>query len=112
MNKVFEGLLSQQLLERFDSRLSNRLSAYRKRHGCETALIMMTEYCRKALDNSGDIGLLSMDMSKAYDSLHHPLMLPKLKAYGLNGSSLALFRSYFKDRKNRVRLMEVTSAWK
>ena len=41
VNKVFEGLLSQQLLERFDSRLSNRLPAwaYRKRHSCETALI-------------------------------------------------------------------------
>ena len=36
VNKVFEGLLSQQLLERFDSRLSNRLSAYRRRHSCET----------------------------------------------------------------------------
>ncbi|CAB4025542.1 Hypothetical predicted protein, partial [Paramuricea clavata] len=32
-------------------------------------------------------------------------------AYGLNESSLALFRSYFKDRKNRVRLKEATSAW-
>ena len=112
VNKVFEGLLSQQLLERFDSRLSNRLSAHRRRHSCETALIMMTEYWRKALDNGENIGLLSTDMSKVFDSLHHPLMLAKLKAYGLNESSLALFRSYFKDRKNRVRLKQETSAWK
>ena len=72
----------------------------------------MTEYWRKALDNGENIGLLSTDMSKAFDSLHHPLMLAKLKAYGLNESSLALFRSYFKDQKNRVRLKEATSAWK
>ena len=39
-------------------------------------------------------------------------MLAKLKAYGFNESSLALFRSYFKDRKNRVRLKKATSAWK
>jgi hypothetical protein len=70
VNKVFEGLLSQQLLEGFDCRLSNRLYAYRKRHSCETALIMMTEYWRKALDNGEDIGMLSTDMSKAFDSLY------------------------------------------
>ena len=32
----------------------------------------MTEYWRKALDNGENIGLLSTDMSKAFDSLHHP----------------------------------------
>jgi hypothetical protein len=73
---------------------------------------MMTEYWRKALGNGENIGLLSTDMSKAFDSSCHPLTLAKLNAYGLNESSLALFRSYFKDRKNRVRLNEATSAWK
>ena len=55
VNKVFEGLLSQQLLEGTDSRLSNRLSVYRKRQSCETTLIMMTEYWRKALDNGENL---------------------------------------------------------
>jgi hypothetical protein len=105
--KLLERLI-QQLLERFDSRLSNRFCAYRKYHSCETALVMMTEYWKKALDNGENIGLLSTDMSKSFDSLCHPLMLAKMKAYGLN----ALFRSYCKDRKNRVRLKEATSAWK
>ena len=75
-------------MERFDSRLSNRLSAYRKRHNCETALIMMTEYWRKALDNGENIGLLQTDMSKAFDSLYHPLMLAKLKRIWQNINAL------------------------
>ena len=75
-------------MERFDSRLSNRLSAYRKRHNCETALIMMTEYWRMALDNGENIGLLQTDMSKAFDSLYHPLMLAKLKRIWQNINAL------------------------
>ena len=50
-------------------------------------------------------------MSKAFDSLHHPLMLAKLKAYGVNDNSIRLLNSYFTDRFNRVKLGPVVSSW-
>ena len=37
--------------------------------------------------------LLSTDMSKAFDCLHHPLLLAKLKTYGFESASLNLMRS-------------------
>ena len=37
---------------------------------------------KEALDNSNVVGILSTDPSKAFDSLHPPLLLAKLKAYG------------------------------
>ena len=55
-----------------------------------------------------------MDMSKAFDPLLPPLLLSKLKAYGFSESSLMLIRSYFSDRKCRVKIgAEVMSerAW-
>ena len=51
-------------------------------------------------------------MSKAFDCLHHPLLLAKLKAYGFTSGSLELMRSYFTDHYNRVRLGDVVSSWK
>ena len=39
-------------------------------------------------------------MSKAFDSLHPPLLINKLKAYSFSNNSLALMRSYFRNRKN------------
>ena len=40
-------------------------------------------------------------------------MLAKLKAYGFNDSAIRLLRSYFSERKNRVKIgMEFTSEWK
>ena len=64
-----------------------------------------------ALDNHQVVGLLSTDMSKAFDSLYHPLLLAKLRSYGLGDSSLQLMRLYFTDRYNRVKLGLVVSNW-
>ena len=50
-------------------------------------------------------------MSKAFDSLYHPLTLAKLKAYGVEERSLRLMSSYFTDRYNRVKLGSPVSEW-
>ncbi|KAL9986821.1 hypothetical protein ACROYT_G001023 [Oculina patagonica] len=81
VNKVFEQLLSNQLSHWFNNKLCDNLTAYRKRNSCETALLSLTENWKKALDEHKFVGALSTDMSKAFDSLHHHLMLAKLNAY-------------------------------
>ena len=59
------------------------------------------------------IGILSTDMSKAFDLVHRPLLLSKLKSYGFNDSFVNMLNSYLSDRYNRVRLgSSVTSGWK
>ena len=63
------------------------MTAYRKQHRCEYTLIGLVEDWRKALD-SKKVYLLAMDMSKAFDSLHHSLTLAKLNACGFRDSSL------------------------
>ena len=67
---------------------------------------------KQALDNKLTVGVLSTDMSKAFGFMWPPLLVSKLKAYGLSNQSLALMESYFEDRKNRVRLGNVKSEWK
>ena len=57
------------------------------------------------------MGVLSTNMSKAFNSLYHPLTLAKLKAYGVEERSLRLMGSYFTDRYNRVKLGSVVSEW-
>ena len=59
------------------------------------------------------VGILSTDMSKAFDSVHRPLLLSKLKSYGFNDGFVYMLNSYLSDRYNRVRLeSSVTSGWK
>ena len=111
-DKVFEQLLCKQLTVLTDRVYDPFISAYRKRHSCETTLVRLVEDWKQALDYKLTVGVLSTDMSKAFDSMWPPLLLSKLKAYGLSNQSLALMESYFEDRKNRVRLGNVKSEWK
>ena len=57
---------------------------------------------KEALDNSNVVGILSTDLSKAFDSLHPPLLLAKLKAYGFEDCAIALMRSYFSEKWNEL----------
>ena len=92
--------------------MSDYLTAYRKRHSCETTLLMSTEKWNNAIDNGESVGLLSTDMSKAFDCLNHRLLLGKLEAYSFDTDSIRLMSSYFKARFNRLRIGETTSSWK
>ena len=61
------------------------------------------------MDNKQKALLLSIDLSKAFDSVLRSLTVAKLGAYGFNDKSLQLMRSYFKDRLNRVKVGKATS---
>ena len=112
VDKAYESMMSIQVNNHFDSELDPCLSAYRKKQSCETTLVRLTEDWKLAMDSKQFIGILSTDMSKAFDSLHPSLMINKLKAYGFSEESLSLMRSYFSNRQNRVKLNGVTSSWK
>ena len=43
-----------------------------------------------------------MDLSKAFDTVNHGLLLQKLKAYGFSDDALTLMCTYLKNQKQRV----------
>ena len=57
------------------------------------------------------IRIVSMDLSKAFDVIQHPLLLAKLKAYGFNKDSCALLRDYLSNRQQRVKIGDTFSSW-
>ena len=62
------------------------MTAYRKKHSCETALISLVEDWTLAMDKKQRALLLS----KAFDSVLPSLTVAKLGAYGINDKSLQL----------------------
>ena len=104
VGKVFEKVLGKQITAFMEPRLYNNLTAYRRSNSCETTLLQLVEDWKTMLDSGKVVGLLSTDLSKAFDSLHPPLLLAKLKASDFSENALKLMKSYFLERKNRVRM--------
>ncbi len=56
------------------------------------------------MDSGGVAGAILTDLSKAFDCLHHELLIAKLNAYGFRRSALLFIHSYLTDRKQRVKV--------
>ena len=52
-----------------------------------------------------------MDLSKAFDTINHELLLAKLYAYGFDKQSLGLIRSYLTERWQRTKINKYFSSW-
>ena len=53
-----------------------------------------------------------MDLSKAFDTINHELLIAKLHAYGFSKNSLSIILSYLSDRWQRVKINATFSSWK
>jgi hypothetical protein len=74
-SKLFEGVMCDQITNFMSEYLSNDLAAYRKHYSCNNVLINCIENWRKALDNNQNVGCILIDLSKAFDSLPHNLLI-------------------------------------
>ena len=94
-----------------DKLLSVHLSAYRKGYSCQHAILQLTEYWRRALDEGQNVGTIAMDLSKAFDKMPHALLIAKLHAYNVSPAACNFIISYLKNRLQRVKVQGVRSEW-
>ena len=78
-------------------------SAYRDKHSTETDLIKVQNDILSALDAGSSAILLMLDLSAAFDTIDHDILLSRLcNVYGITGDALDWFRSYLTGRIQRV----------
>jgi len=88
-------------------------SAYLKHHSTETALLKVHNDIMMSLDEGKPIILLLLDLSAAFDTVDHSLLLNRLnRMYGVGGTALKWFRSYLSDRVQCVKIGNYRSVWK
>ena len=110
-SKVFETVISEQLMSFFNGIFNEMLCAYRKKYGCNHVLLKLVDSWKKALDSDNFVGVVSMDLSKAFDCIPHGLLICKLKAYGLSQKACLFMSSYLSGRLQRVKLEDQRSEW-
>ena len=96
--KVFEKLLFEQINDHMQSKFSKHLTGFRKNHSTQNALLVMIEKWKTILNEKFKVGAPFMDLSMAFDTLDHSLLLAKLSAYGFHNNSLSFVQSYLTNR--------------
>ena len=113
ISKVFEKIMDEQTEAYIDKYLSKYLCGYRKggEYGCENALVPMIENMKMARDKGQYAGAVLMDLSKAFDTINHKLLIAKLHAYGFSKNALELIYNYLSDRWHRTKVNASYSTW-
>ena len=71
----------------------------------------MVENIKKSVEAGKVVCVVLMDLSRAFDCIPYKLFLSKLRAYGFSHSACELFLSYYRNRKQRVKLGNCRSEW-
>ena len=86
-------------------RLTSHQSGNRKFHSTETLNLLVSDHIFKAVDGKKITAMVLIDLSKAFDSLSHAILLEKLQDVGTSSSALSWFGSYLSDRYQSTRLL-------
>uniref|UniRef100_A0A803SYC2 Reverse transcriptase domain-containing protein n=1 Tax=Anolis carolinensis TaxID=28377 RepID=A0A803SYC2_ANOCA len=111
LGKVLEWMVASQLqgfLEDTDF-LDRSQSGFRPGFSTETALVALVDDLRRELDRGRVTLLVLLDISAAFDTIDHGILLGRLSGMGLGGSALQWLQSFLEGRSQLVKLGDTCS---
>ncbi len=114
LGRLLEKAVSHQLTlhcEAFEF-IPQEQFGFRKKSNCESALLSATDKWIEQIDSGKLVGALLIDISKAFDSVPHQLLLTDLAELHCSFNTICWFRSYLSDRQQRVIKQDLTTPWK
>ena len=107
MSKFFERVIHSQLSNYFvqNNLFHDSQYGYRTGHNIENALSDLVENVLGAFqENKIPLSILC-DLSKAFDTVDHDILIWKLRKYGLSSNAVELINNYLTDREQYVYIM-------
>jgi endonuclease/exonuclease/phosphatase (EEP) superfamily protein YafD len=111
ISKVFERVVFNQMYTYLSANnlLYDSQHGFRTLHSTETAALEFLDMINRSLDNGLLPLTLFLDLSKAFDTLDHNILLQKLEYYGISGTENCWFKSYLTNRQQFCVFDNVTS---
>lgn len=111
--KIFETLICSKISTHLEvnNLLCSSQHGFRKGRSCETLLSLLHHDLSSALDSSKEADVLSIDFSKAFDSVNHDHILTKLPGFGISGATLKWVSNFLGNRRQRVNFHGAFSQW-
>ena len=112
LSKIIEKVIAARLNTHLcnESLTDTFQSAYKRNHSTETALLCVVNEIRTALDRRQGTVIAMIDLSAAFDTIDHGILLTRLQQrYGIDGVALRWMRSYLSERTQSVVINRVSS---
>ena len=88
-SEIPERAVHKQLIDHLETNNlgSKTQFGYGKNRSTELATILLSDNIRKAVDGGHLVGVLYVNLSKAFDTISYSALLEKLKSFGITGDS-------------------------
>ena len=110
--ELFKSILFTQLNRYMQNKFSKYLADFRENHNTQNSLFKMIQSWKVRLYNGSEVGVIIMDLSKAFDCLNYELLLAKLKTYSVDSNSVNFIESYLTNRLQRCKINNSFSEWR
>ena len=112
LSKILERLVHTQIYSYLSENkiLSQSQFGFRPKLSTSTALAFFTDSILDNADNGLITASVFLDLSKAFDTVDHNILLRKLKLIGLDSKSLNWFESYLSNRLQKTSISNTLSS--
>ena len=111
ISKIFEKIIYKRTYTFLsnNSFFSNSQYGFLKNRSTEDAMLEMQNNLIKNIKTNKHTCATFLDLSKAFDTIDHEILLNKLYYYGIRGSAHSLFKNYLTDRTQYVSYSNMSS---
>ena len=104
ISKIFEKVIFNQLYNYFQEKslFYSAQYGFREGHSTELAALELVDRITLGMDKMNTPISIFLDLSKAFDTLNHSILLEKLQYYGIVGTAFDLMKSYLTNRQQFV----------
>ena len=113
-SKILERVVYVRLMKYLTKHniLSNNQFGFRKNHSTFMAVLDLIDNLSKSIDEKEFSVGVFIDLSKAFDTVNHKILIEKLSHYGIRRIPLLWFSDYLSNRKQFIKFNDVLSDYK
>lgn len=111
LSKIFEKIMHDKMLSYLSSInfFSKNQFGFLPGSNTENALVEFTNFIYNSVDSNRETLAIFLDVSKAFDSVNHNILLQKLFSIGFRGNIFKFFESYLSNRFQFVKINNTLS---
>lgn len=113
ISKLYEKLIHKRIYQflQANSFFTERQCGFRPGMGTNDSINNFLTYVYESLNNNLNVLAIYYDLTKAFDTINHTVLLSKLEGAGIRGLCLQLIKNYLSSRKQRCKVNNMISQY-